>query len=341
VRSRFINPVILLTSFLLIWLFQPGFGQVNLWLDGSINYLWAAVLSLTFIQGYINFFLKGKFSDNKISNILFILLSFIVGCYNETEAGSMIIFSVGMVVCAKIVKKERTPWLIYASLIACLCGFAFLMTAPAESAKVGGNSIVETLSGILKNIPSLISSSQQIILLFLLATVVLAVSFITKVNRNTLIISTILYISALASWGCLAIAAYIAQRSLFLTAVLLTLLIATLMYELLGKGAKLCRYMCCAISIVAFLLASTRIPAGIKDIRKTFEFTDGNEKYIIACAESGIKEVHIEVTYEDFPTTKYPAINGLRYLAESPNDYPNVYMAKYYGVDRIYLDYAP
>ncbi len=73
----------------------------------------------------------------------------------------------------------------------------------------------------------------------------------------------------------------------------------------------------------------------------TFEFTDGNEKYIIACAESGIKEVHIEVTYEDFPTTKYPAINGLRYLAESPNDYPNVYMAKYYGVDKIYLDYAP
>ena len=99
--------------------------------------------------------------------------------------------------------------------------------------------------------------------------------------------------------------------------------------------------MCYAISIVAFLLASTRVPAGIKDIRKTFEFTDGNEKYIIACAESGIKEVHIEVTYEDFPTTKYPAINGLRYLAESPNDYPNVYMAKYYGVDKIYLDYAP
>lgn len=335
-----INPLILLTLFLINWDFQASFGQVNLWLDGAINYLWAAVLSLVYIQGYVNFFLKGEFSNNKILNALFIVLSLIVGCYNETAAGSVIVFSVGIVAYTRIFKKERVPWFVYTSLLACLCGFAFLIAAPAESVKVGGNSFWEILSGVIQNIPKLASLSQQNILLFLLAAAMLVAGFAVKVDKDILIVSLLLFISALASWGCLLIASYIAQRSMFLTTELLTLLIIIMMFELFHNRAKLCRYMCYAIIAGVVLIASVRVPAGIKDIRKTYKFTDANEKYIVACAEAGISDVYIKVAYEDLPMTKYSALNGLRYLAESPNDWPNVYMAKYYGVDKVYLEYT-
>lgn len=59
-KSNFIRLLIPCFAFSCIWIFQPAFGQVNLWLDGAINYLWAAVISLIFIQGYIGLCRTGK-----------------------------------------------------------------------------------------------------------------------------------------------------------------------------------------------------------------------------------------------------------------------------------------
>ena len=37
------DPLFFVLSFAFIWIFEPAFGQVNLWLDGACNYLWASV----------------------------------------------------------------------------------------------------------------------------------------------------------------------------------------------------------------------------------------------------------------------------------------------------------
>ena len=37
---------LLLGLFCLLWVFMPSFGQVILWLDGAVNYLWSCLFSL-------------------------------------------------------------------------------------------------------------------------------------------------------------------------------------------------------------------------------------------------------------------------------------------------------
>ncbi len=43
------NALGLLAIFGCIWVLQPEFGQVFLWLTGAINYLWCGVLCLVFM----------------------------------------------------------------------------------------------------------------------------------------------------------------------------------------------------------------------------------------------------------------------------------------------------
>ena len=44
------SALLLLAVFGCVWVLQPEFGQVFLWLDGSLNYLWCAVLSLLWLR---------------------------------------------------------------------------------------------------------------------------------------------------------------------------------------------------------------------------------------------------------------------------------------------------
>ena len=43
----------------LLWLYMPAYGQIFLWLDGSINYMWSYLFALLFLSVYITL-LRGK-----------------------------------------------------------------------------------------------------------------------------------------------------------------------------------------------------------------------------------------------------------------------------------------
>ena len=46
--------------FCLLWIYTPSFGQVFLWLDGALNYLWSVLFSLLMLKVY-----AGKFRDDR------------------------------------------------------------------------------------------------------------------------------------------------------------------------------------------------------------------------------------------------------------------------------------
>ena len=50
------NPVLLTLLFFAFWAFQPDFGQVFLWLTGSVNYLWCGVFSLLWLLPLVKSF---------------------------------------------------------------------------------------------------------------------------------------------------------------------------------------------------------------------------------------------------------------------------------------------
>ena len=72
---------------------------------------------------------------------------------------------------------------------------------------------------------------------------------------------------------------------------------------------------------------------GVSDILRTNYLLTFNEQLITAAAENGERDVQLPRFYAE---TKYSAIEGLPYLElDDPNDWSNVYMAKYYGVDSV------
>lgn len=332
--NRLIRPLIPCFAFFCIWIFQPAFGQVNLWLDGSLNYLWAAVVTLIYIQGYINLCLTGDFSASRsrFATALFIVFSFIAGAYSENSGVACIVFSIGIMLCIRLIKKERLRLRVYASLAATLAGFLYLIKAPAE--------FVEKVSPYGLNISALITTLQRVLdaaasflPLTILCVVLLVLAFLSDIDKNTLIIACMLFIAALAAYGCLIIASYIPRRSLFLTPVLLTLDCSILLAALLEGNRKLVYSLIFAL----FILAPSRILSGVIDIDRTYEDTSARDRILEESAAAGLKDVYLPpLTHGGY--TEYSPANGLLYLSYNADSYPNCYIAKYYGFEHVYLD---
>ena len=61
----------------LLWLYMPAYGQIFLWLDGSINYMWGYLFALLFLSVYITL-LRGKSLLNQTWKlILFCVFTFL------------------------------------------------------------------------------------------------------------------------------------------------------------------------------------------------------------------------------------------------------------------------
>ena len=85
--------------------------------------------------------------------------------------------------------------------------------------------------------------------------------------------------------------------------------------------------------LICLLLTVWKVTVGVRDIRRTHGLLQYNEEFIAACAAAGERSVEV---YRPYAKTSWSALEGLAYLnTEDPGDWPNVYMAKYYGAERI------
>ncbi len=320
--------------FCCIWLFQPSFGQVNLWLDGAVNYLWAAVFSLVFIKGYIDLCRTGELCRGRAAKMFFVVFSFAAGAYCENSGGTIILFSLGMILYVRFVKRQKLSYNVYASFAAAVLGFVFLLMAPAElTKKLSVNDL--SFSMLLSRLADLFSEISTFTPLIVSAAVLLLLACLSDIDRDIIFIAGLIFLSAIAACGCLVLGPYIARRSLFLTVVLLILDCSILIVPLLQYHRKI---------IYAFILALllfTPEPffTGIVDIDRTYYETSQRDRILTNSANAGEKDVYLPpLVHSGY--TEYSPANDLLYLSSDPNYYPNCYIAYYYGFDHVYLDYV-
>lgn len=333
--SRKMKLLLFVLSFALIWLFQPSFGQVNLWLDGSINYLWSAVLALIYVFAYIRYYLEGSFSKSGIVNLAFMFFSFVVGAYSENSGGAMIVLAVCTIFCKCVSEKgiRKNSVIALFSLVATLVGYYYLLSAPIEL--MGKMSDLPLIERILAGGNMLWLQSRRVLPLLAATIVLYVLAVVCRVDRKTLVLSGIVIISALSSALCLVLAAYIALRCFYITVALLVAACLMLLPALITVG-KPTKCLCVILTAFIFVVLPQYMKIGIKDILHTYYVTSTDEAQIIASAEQGIKDVYILKT-PDFASTEYSPAYDLRYITTDPETYPNCYMAKYYGVDSITL----
>ena len=320
------NAVLAAAVFGCLWVLQPEFGQVFLWLDGSVNYLWCAVFCLLWLLPWAESFLTGK-EPSRTAQILLVLASPLVGAYSENSSVALIFLSLVFLALRLFFDKKRVSlWMILAPALA-LAGFLFLMLAPATAANKAAEMKLPVLLGNFVETGAFYLRFWPLLVSFALL-VFLAVKNGTDLRRRML--AVVYLLGSLAGHFVLTFALYSAGRSTYIGLALLLAANALLVPPLLKTDAKKLLLALCALCMAVTVW---KVYAGVTDILRTDYLLDFNRELIEEAAANGETDLQVPRPYAH---TKYSALEGLPYLnTEDPTDWPNVYMAKYYGVNSI------
>ena len=324
--GRMSNALLMLAVFGCLWCMQPDFGQTYLWLTGSINYLWCGVFCLLWLLFPAGHFLTGH-SPSPLGQAVFVLYSALVGAYSENSTVALVAMLLAFLVLIRFVQKRKPALWLWLSLAAMLAGFFFMMLAPAESVNKSAEmridvllgNFVENLRYFLRFWPLLVSFG----LFYCLACR-------ENIDLNTRLLSLVYLFGALAGHFVLVFAMYTAGRSTYIGLVLLLTANAALFVPLFETEHRRLLAALCALCLVFTVYKGA---VCMKDILRSHALLQYNEDFITECAARGEREVELPRPYAE---TSYSALEGLPYLnPDDPDDWPNVYMAKYYGVERI------
>lgn len=130
------EPSVLCWIFFVLWAFTPGFTPVFFWLTGACNYLWTNVFLLGFLLPYIRkYYAADKLiNKNGIFGLGMFLFGILAGWTNENSVCWII-----LVLLVFLFLNRRygcTEKWMYSGLLGLLIGYALLMFAPGNVARL-------------------------------------------------------------------------------------------------------------------------------------------------------------------------------------------------------------
>lgn len=313
-------------AFALVWVYEPAFGQVNLWLDGACNYLWSAVAALAFFHPYASLFLRDREIKRPVLQVLFYVLGFFSGAFAESTAITVMFMAVLLLLLCRICGKKIRSCYLW-TLASCALGFIFMISAPAELK----NKLSDFKLGTLR--VNFIASLEMIkrYWVLLLAFAILAVLVYHLVEeKRTLVFSVVLAFGGICANFVHIFAGYYPERCAAFSVILFVAADIALMRKLLETNCRLA-VKCSAAALL--LIFSYYLCIGVNDVFTSHIKMTENVERIEECGKTGIMDVELPMFS---PHSKYSAVSGLKYLdTETSDTWPNNYMAAYYGVDSI------
>lgn len=318
------NIIIFLLIFAIIWVFEPSFGQVNLWVDGSCNYLFAIVFSLLYFYSFVHE-MQGSGKCSKVKMILWCFLSFLVGGYSENLSFCVIFGCILIMIWIRLVEKRKWTALSTLKIALALGGYAFMIFAPST---VNKQAATFSISSYLYNFKEIVFSYYdefRIPLAIWLGAFVIAIY--AKTKREKLFLSALCVLISVCSCLMCMVAKYLSGRSMAGSLVFLVLGIAVLVYDIWETKYQI------SVSLVAgymVIFTVMNLVVGCYDIVWTYNKTARREAYLKECAANGVEEVVVELIDAQ---TRYSASYYLPDLdSKDPTVYPNSDYEKYYGI---------
>ena len=319
------NILLLCCIFGCIWIFPLSFGQVILWQDGSINYLWASLFSLLFLSVYIGKFMYDKDINSLPVRIIFILAAVFVGAYSENFSSTTIFLSSCMLLLGKFLKKQKIAPYLWIAIILAFCGFLFMVTAPGEIANKSG---LNNLSTLFETFVKVVNRYYQISVPLLIYIALAAVAYSLRIDGDTQILAFLFALGSFTASFVFIFAGGFPSRSTYASTIMLILANAVLFSALFSSRIFL-KPALTALGVVCILFAFRVGCVGVKEIVRTDYLMTENVNKILASKDAGIMDVDIiSVSAKD----RHCALYDLEYAVVGEQDY---WMAKYYGVDSI------
>ena len=318
------NNYISVGVFCALWLYTKAFGQVNLWVDGSCNYLWGIVFALIFLLPYADSFLH----DRQLSGIkrwLFPVFAFAAGAYSESTSFAAVGMAFLLLLLEVVVQRKKLDLYKFITLFIAGCGYLSIYLAPAQWA----NKSVELTGAILlDNFSRSIEVYGSFSVLLGIFAVLVLLNLISNTDRNRIWLAAVLLAGSVFANLIMVAAVEYPERSSLPVCVFIVSAVAVLAGNLSGQYKVLCA------AIVAYGLVITAFPlyTGVMDIYQCHRKQVDNETHIAACIEQGNLDVTIPHVYG---STQYSGFYGMRYLTADPEEWPNWQMALYYGLNSI------
>ena len=320
---------LILTGF--VWTYSPAFGQTCLWLDGSINYLWAFILALSVLRTFWKLFVSYEEAANKPvwKIILFCLLSWYAGGFAEMSSLTMMTGAVLFLLLVKFYHKNRIPVWGFLSLISSIAGFLFMFLQPGEQINrvVDNPSLITFLN---KFIVAVEQMDKFLYLLLILWCVLFTVSIYCHIQTEKLCTSTVFFLLCLAANVFTIAGSTYPDRVVFFCTFYLILADCILLFQLAETNYAVFSNAICAGFAIVFLF---QLILGSYDVLRSFNIHKDREQLIYEQIEAGVKNIEVENIK---PRTKYSVLYGTEFLNETTSDiFPNSFVAKYYGIDSI------
>ena len=320
------SSLLLFVLFAGLWIFSPGFGQVFLWLDGSVNYGWGAALALGWLYPYVKQYSTDDLSFPGLFWAVWALGGFLCGAYVENISVASIFLAAALLI-ALAAEHRKVPMGAVIGVLAAVAGLLFMVTRPAESLKGSGLGSPAQLG--TQVVAAFHAYRMLEIPVFFFAGAFTLCCF-RKQDRKRLILSALFFLGSLCAGGVLCLASYIPERVLIFPAVLLLTADGILFAEL--QRAFPAELTACAAALLTVSLLFNGV-TGMADVTKTGMAVRANERMILDARDRGEREVSVPMVSV---YTRYSPLWGLKYLdMEDPASWPNHDMARALGVDAI------
>ncbi len=320
---------VLLTGF--VWYYVPAFGQTNLWLDGSLNYLWALVMACFFLGTYWKLFTQYNQEHSKSLKwqIPFYIFSFYAGGFTEMSSLTMMTGAILFLILVRFYHHNSLPrWSIIALLWSIL-GFLFMLLQPGEQI----NRVVDNPSLITFVNKFIIAIEQMhsfLYVLLILWCALFAIACCVKIEPDNLCSSAVFFLLCLAANIFTIAGSSYPDRVMYPCTFYLILADCILIFNLIQTKDKVFIIALCAGYSMVFLF---QIFLGSYDILRSYDIYTDRDSYIKQELANGNLDIYVEIIR---PRTKYSVLYNTRDLGqESGDEFPNKYIAKYYGANSI------
>ncbi len=326
-RKRSVS--LLLFVYICLWFFTPQFGMTILWASGAANYLWCGVLILAFSLPYRRYLTNHKRGeDNWRSAVLMGALGILAGCTNENSGGALVFLCV-MYTVLYYYRKIPVPKWAFGGIAGGTAGAALLILSPGNyriSSKTDFGGLVERWKYIVQ-----ISKNQWAVLLLVLCILFLIFTAVGKEPLEEVRWLPLMYF--LAGCACVCVLVFSAmqpERAWFMGTVFLIVTAAGIYGEAMEfswTGRAVLNVFLVLFFVWSFLTEYQKITA-------TYRQVEEGVRRIEQAVEAGSGYAVIPIVYPS--DSKYDPYNGTGYVKEAPEDWMNAWMARFYGLEKIY-----
>jgi hypothetical protein len=356
------SPAVLLALGALIFLFTPAFGQTMLWLDGACNYLWGVTITVWVLIPFRDALLreegaKPPFRDALLREegakppvqdafaggkgirspwllALFFFGSLFMGAASENTSPAAL---AGMLLCIAILWKKtgRPDGRLCVSAGLAVIGFLILALSPANAvrsayyATEGVSRMGQTLLNFQAAAQTLNSNGLPLIGIFL---VLFAVAAAQKVDRDRLTLAALLFLAGLLANFAMTLSNGYPLRAMTGCAVFFMAGIGVLLPGALSGGFRPLALGAIAFAVCAALLTAAAVLPGNYN---RYAEARAREAYVTQQRDQGNLNV---TTYTLEGKSRYDVFDGITDISFDVTYWPNVYYAKYYGLESVVTD---